>query len=211
MNDLSGLIAQVPAIVVDTATVIAPEVPAATLTATNTTAETTTTPYATYVNFDNPSWDTFLFVFFLIAAFLYGISLGRDRIIVILVSIYMAMAIIATLPAFVLNIQFNENFAFEVTAFISVFIVLFFLLSRSALMNTLGEGKNRGSLIEVIVFSFLHVGLLISIAMGFMPAPFLVKFSALTQTIFLNEWSRFGWIAAPIVAMIILGRKPEED
>lgn len=164
-----------------------------------------------YINFQNPTWDTFLFVFFLIAALLYGVSLGRDRIIVILMSIYMALAVVQTLPDFVFNITINENFAFQMTAFISVFIVLFFLLSRSALMNVFGDRARRGGLIEVVVFSFLHVGLLISIAMSFLPAEFLSKFSALTITIFTNEWAKFIWIIAPIAAMIFLGRQDEDD
>lgn len=164
-----------------------------------------------YVNFQNPTWDTFLFIFFLIAAFLYGMSLGRDRIIVILLSIYMSLAVVEALPDFVLNITINQNFAFQVTAFISLFVVLFFLFSRSAILNTLGEGRSRGGFIEVIIFSFLHVGLLISIAMGFMPPEFLAKFSPTTITIFTQEWARFLWIAAPIAAMIILGKREEED
>lgn len=164
-----------------------------------------------YINFQHPTWDTFLFVFFLIAAFLYGISLGRDRIIVILISIYMALAVVTAVPDFVLHVTFNENFAFQITAFISVFIVLFFLLSRSALLNTLGEGRHRGGIMEVIVFSFLHVGLLISIAMGFLPESFIHNFSTTTISIFTNEWSKFLWIIAPIVAMVVLGKREEED
>lgn len=164
-----------------------------------------------YVNFQNPTWDTFLFVFFLIAALLYGVSLGRDRIIVILVSIYMALAVVQAIPDFVLNVTINQNFAFQMTAFIALFIILFFLLSRSALLNTLGEGRHRGGIIEVIVFSFLHVGLLISIAMGFLPGDFVSKFSPLTITIFTNEWAKLIWIIAPIAAMILLGRRDEDD
>lgn len=164
-----------------------------------------------YVNFQNPTWDTFLFVFFLIAAFLYGISLGRDRIIIILVSIYMSLAVVQAVPEFVLHITLNQNFAFQITAFVSVFIVLFFLLSRSALLNTLGEGRHRGGIMEVVVFSFLHVGLLISIAMGFLPADFVAKFSQLTITIFTDQWAKFLWIVAPIAAMIVLGKREEED
>ncbi|MEK7539841.1 MAG: hypothetical protein AAB558_01190 [Patescibacteria group bacterium] len=164
-----------------------------------------------YINFQNPTWDTFLFVFFLVAALLYGVSLGRDRIIVILISIYMALAVVQAIPDFVLSITINQNFAFQMTAFIALFVVLFFLFSRSALINTLGEGRHRGGIMEVVVFSFLHVGLLISIAMGFLPADFVSKFSPLTITIFTNEWAKLIWIVAPIAAMIVLGRRDEDD
>lgn len=164
-----------------------------------------------YVNFQNPTWDTFLFAFFLIGAFLYGLSLGRDRIIVILLSIYMSLAMVQALPAFVLHITLNQNFAFQLTAFITVFIVLFFFLSRSALTNIFGNRARRGGILEVVVFSVLHTGLLISIALSFFPADMLAKFSATTISIFTGDWPRFLWIAAPVVAMIVLTKREEED
>jgi hypothetical protein len=86
--------------------------------------------------------------------------------------------------------------------------VLFFLLSRQAVLNALapnGEGKWW----QTLVFSILHVGLLVSVTLSFMPVNILNKFSPLTQYIFTNEWTHFAWIAAPIVAMIVVGRNRE--
>ena len=45
--------------------------------------------FVTNINWAAPSWDLFIILFFIVAAFLYGLSLGRNRVIVILVSIYM--------------------------------------------------------------------------------------------------------------------------
>lgn len=160
------------------------------------------------LNMGNPTWDLFLVGFFVVGALLYGLSLGKDRIIAIMVSIYMALAVVAALPEFVLNIKVNDSYTVQITAFLSVFIVLFFLLSRQAVLNALapsGEGKWW----QTLVFSVLHVGLLISVTLSFMPSSVLTKFSALTQYIFTNEWTKFGWIAAPIVAMILVGRNRE--
>ena len=157
------------------------------------------------LNLANPTWDLFLVGFFIVGALLYGLSLGKDRIIAIMVSIYMALAVVATLPDFVLNIKVNDSYTVQITAFISVFIILFFLLSRQAVLNALaptGEGKWW----QTLVFSILHVGLLVSVTLSFMPETILGKFSPLTQYIFTNEWTAFGWIAAPIVAMILVGR-----
>lgn len=157
------------------------------------------------LNMGNPTWDLFLVGFFVVGALLYGLSLGKDRIIAIMVSIYMALAVVAALPEFVLNIKVNDSYTVQITAFLSVFIVLFFLLSRQAVLNALapsGEGKWW----QTLVFSVLHVGLLVSVTLSFMPVSILGKFSTLTQYIFTNEWTNFGWIAAPIVAMILIGR-----
>lgn len=162
------------------------------------------------LDWNNPSWDLFLAAFFVVGALLYGMSLGKDRIIAILVSIYMALAVVNALPDFVLNIKINENFSLQITAFISVFVVLFFLLSRSAILNSM-DTSSQGKWWQVIIFSLLHVGLLISVSLSFMPAMFLTKFSAVTQFIFTNEWTKFAWIIAPIIAMIFFGRRDEND
>ncbi|EKD76045.1 MAG: hypothetical protein ACD_43C00241G0002 [uncultured bacterium] len=178
-------------------------------TATTTTAETLNIANTLQqVNLANPTWDLFLVGFFVVGALLYGLSLGKDRIISIMVSIYMALAVVAALPDFVLNIKVNESYTVQITAFLSVFIVLFFLLSRQAVLNSLapsGEGKWW----QTLVFSVLHVGLLVSVTLSFMPVQILSRFSELTQYIFTNEWTKFGWIAAPIVAMILIGRNRE--
>lgn len=157
------------------------------------------------VNLSNPSWDTMIILFFIISTFLYGWSLGRDRIIIMLVSIYMALTVVQALPDFVLNIKINDQFAFQLTTFVALFVALFFLISRSALSRTLGSSANDGRWYQTILFSFLHVGLLISITMSFLPADVLQKFSPFTQHIFRGEWQAFGWIVAPVVAMMLFG------
>lgn len=162
------------------------------------------------LDWNNPSWDLFLAAFFVVGALLYGMSLGKDRIIAILVSIYMALAVVNALPDFVLNIKINENFSLQITAFISVFVVLFFLLSRSAILNSM-DTSSQGKWWQVVIFSLLHVGLLVSVSLSFMPEVFLTKFSELTRFIFTNEWTKFAWIIAPIMAMIFLGRRDDDD
>jgi len=164
----------------------------------------------TKMNFSNPSWDMMIVFFFIISTFLYGWSLGRDRIIVMLVSIYMALTVVKALPDFVLKISLNDQLAFRLTTFIALFVVLFFFISRSALLRTIGANMTDGKWYQTIIFSILHVGLLISIAMSFLPPEMLQKFAPVTQHIFRNEWTSFGWVIAPVIAMVIFGSKKEE-
>lgn len=177
------------------------------------TTETGTTDNAAEANklnidWANPSWDLFLIAFFVIGSLLYGISLGKDRIIAILVSIYMALAVVHALPDFVLDVKLNENFTLQITAFLSVFVILFFLLSRSAILNSI-DTSQQGRWWQVIIFSILHVGLLVSVSMSFMPEVFVDKFAEITKFAFTNEWTQFGWILAPIAAMVVFGRRDE--
>ncbi len=160
------------------------------------------------INWSTPTWDLFIAIFFIVGAFLYGFSLGRDRVIVILVSIYMALAVINTAPYLDtlsgkdISINFGPNFAFKVTLFLGVFVALFFLLSRSALSRTFG-GVSAGSWWQVILFSFLHVGLLISVILSFLPISAAEHLMPITRQVFMSDLGQFLWITTPIVAMII--------
>lgn len=161
------------------------------------------------INWLQPSWDLFIFLFFIIASLIYGISLGRDRIIVILVSIYMALAIVNYIPfinAFTANISVNDAFALRVSVFLGVFILLFFFLSHSALLRTLGHAAAQGPLWQVMIFSFLHVGLLISVTLSFFPHNLSSVLLPTTQLFFTSDIAKALWVSFPLLAMMILGR-----
>ena len=165
------------------------------------------------IDWTNPSWDLFIILFFVVAAFFYGFSLGKDRILVILVSIYMSLAVVSYAPFisdFSAEISINQGFVFKITSFLVIFLVLFFIISRSAVSRTLGAADVQGNLIQVIIFSCLYVGLLISIVMSYLPDVLLNKFAPLTQQIFTSEIGRLAWIGLPIIAMVILGRNKEK-
>lgn len=159
------------------------------------------------VNWAQPSWDLFIVLFFIIAGFLYGLSLGRDRVIVILVSIYMALAVVNTAP-FIGTLQANVGvsgiFVLRISAFLIVFIALFLLLARSALLQTIANSDTKGSWWQVMLFSFLHVGLLISIVLSFLPADAANQLAPLTRRMFASETARFLWIIGPILAMVLI-------
>jgi len=167
------------------------------------------------INWANPTWDMFIILFFLVAAFLYGLSLGRDRIIVILVSIYMALAIINTAPyvsdfnpnAALAALKISESPILQVGTFLGVFIVLFFLLSRSALAKTLASADERGRWWEVLVYSFLHVGLLLSITFLYLPEDITKHLNPKTLEFFTTDPARLFWLLAPIFVMVLIRRK----
>ena len=158
------------------------------------------------VNWAAPTWDLFIVLFFLVTVFLYGLSLGRDRIIVILVSIYMALADVSNAPILSkldATVNLGQFFAFRVTTFLGIFVLLFFLLSRSALLKTFGS-LAAGSWWQVLVFSIFHVGLLVSITLSFLPPDAVAHLAPVTRQIFASDSGRFFWIVAPIFGMTLL-------
>lgn len=167
------------------------------------------------LNWQNPSWDLFIILFFIVASLLYGVSLGRSRIIVILVSMYMTLAVINAAPflkdAPETEIGIENIFVFKIASFFVVCLGLFFFLSRSALIHTIASSEAPGSWWQVILFSFLHVGLLISIILSFLPLEALSQLTAVTREIFATETARFLWIAAPLLAMILVRKEKKEE
>ncbi len=172
-----------------------------------TNTQTVAQNFVANVNWAQPSWDLFIVLFFIISGFLYGLSLGRDRVVVILVAIYMALAVVNTAP-FIGNLQADVGvanvFVFRISAFVAIFIALFLLLARSALLQTIASADTKGAWWQVMLFSFLHVGLLISIVLSFLPVTAADHLAPMTRSIFVSQTGRFLWIVSPILAMVMI-------
>lgn len=170
------------------------------------------------INWTQPSWDLFIVLFFIVGALLYGLSLEKERIIVILISIYMALAVLGAMPFLGRITGYDaampgdfaampeQVFVFKITAFLGIFLGIFLLLSYSVNLRAIARtGLDKWW--EVFVFSFLHVGLLISIVMSFLPADVVSNFTAFTRVVFVESAGRFLWTVAPIVAMVLVKSK----
>lgn len=167
-------------------------------------------PLLAGINFSTPNWDTFILLLFVVGALLYGMSLGRDRVIVILVSVYMALAVVANAPVLrdlnLLQLSVNDNFVLKIGFFLGAFVALFFLLSRSALLHTIGNSSAPGSWWQTIVFSILQVGLLISITLSFLPQEITGTLTEFTRQVFLSYWGKSAWLILPVLFMAIAPR-----
>lgn len=162
-------------------------------------------------NFTTPSWDLFILIFFIVAVFIYGFSLGRNRIVVILIAIYMALAVVNTAPfidkwvnkAMTIN-GVGQVFAYKLGLFLITFALLFFLFSRSRLLFSVSADQRHSGWWQIPIFSILHIGLLLSIALSFLPPESLLQLAPFTREVFGSDVGRFIWITAPIAAIIIL-------
>lgn len=165
------------------------------------------------INLATPSWDLFILLFFVVGSLIYGFTLGRERIVVLIVAIYMSLAVISHAPyldQIQAQISYGNLFAYQITTFVGLFLVLFFLLSRSALLHSL-TGNDAGKWWHVILFSFLHVGLLISMTLSYLPHEAQMQLLEPTRQIFTSEQGKFAWIVLPIIAMMLVrGEKKKE-
>jgi len=165
------------------------------------------------IDWSTPTWDIVILLFVAISVLIYSFTLGRDRIVALLLSTYLSLAVATNLPfmdqisAWINRLGF---LSFQVSAFLIVFIVLFIVLSRSSLLQ--GLSSLAGGWWQIILFSLLQVGLLVSIILSFLPAAVLMRLSFFTQIIFTSDLGRFCWITLPILALVFIhGRKPKFD
>ena len=159
----------------------------------------------TSVNWAQPSWDLFIIIFFIVIVFFYGMMLGRDRIIIILVSIYMALAVVSNAP-FIGELRLDSGggfLVFRVMAFVGIFVLLFFLLSRSAVMKSFAH-MGSGNWWQVLLFSIFHVGLLVSVTLTLLPPEATDHLAPMTRQVFASDTGRFLWIVAPILGIVML-------
>jgi hypothetical protein len=166
------------------------------------------------VNWTTPTWDLFILIFFLAAVFLYGFSLGRDRIIIILISIYISLTLIYYFPFFEAvnsaELKFGEAYIFQIGLFLFAVLAIFFLISRSAVYSIFGGGS-QGSWWQVLLFSFLQVGLFLSIVLSFLPEEIISELAPLTKQVFIGRDVQFVWLLAPVLAMVLVGKRKKSE
>lgn len=163
------------------------------------------------INWSVPTWDLFIIFIFVIASFLYGLSLGRSRLIVILVSVYISLALAHYFPYANYNLaelEVGRLFALKITAFLGLVLITFFFLSRSALSSVFKPSRDYdGTWFQILVFSFLHVGLLVSVILSFLPENSLAYFAPATRRVFSTESARFIWMLMPLIFMALLRKR----
>ncbi len=158
------------------------------------------------------TWDVIVFVLLVITGLGYGFAVGRDRAVTILLSTYLALAVVTNAP--ILSrisqaLNANKSSSFQLVWFLGLFLLIFGLLWRSHLLRNLA--KERGAWWETALFSILQVGLLVSIALFLLPVDATQSLSPLFQQAFIGEVGRSFWLIAPIPLLYIIGREVYKD
>jgi len=153
------------------------------------------------INIANPSWDTFIILAFIGASILYTFFVSRERLAIVLLSVYSALAVVLTTPLIVnaLSIMGTDDFfKYRLAAFLGTFLLLYILYSHNlSLKADVGHVWW-----QAIALSILQVGLLMSSILYFIPHQYYA--SQIADIFFTSDVSRSVWILAPIAAMILM-------
>jgi hypothetical protein len=150
----------------------------------------------------NPTWDILLLLFFFFSVFIYGLVVGRNRIIILLLASYPAALINEYLlyptglleKLNVFQILFVKSFAFFVLTLFIFWIFKKSGFSRKELTKKTGQ---------LLLLSFLNVGLWANVIFGYALkiSEEAVKLAPLTKLLFGSNLSNFIWLILPILVL----------
>lgn len=156
------------------------------------------------VNFSNPTWDIFLALFFITCAFLYGVFLGRDKIVNLIIVIFFSYLLTVNLD-FLSNIikNFTESqfSILKLILFILILFILFFIITKKSILSSVSNYVS--SWWHVLCFSIIHTGLLISLALSLLSNDLLAVFGKTVNMIFINPQAVFIWILLSVLSLVI--------
>jgi FtsH-binding integral membrane protein len=156
-------------------------------------------------NLAKPSWDTFLVIFFVALVIVYSFFANRERLAVMLLSTYSAIAVLAATPilsAYMAGLPADGAIPYRLGIFLGVFLTLFLLFSYNmSLKSDMGQ-----SLVHAVALSFLQVGLFLSVVLSYLPPD--IFSSQFVKSFFIDDLPRSLWMVAPVAAMLLMHRRP---
>ena len=159
-------------------------------------------------------WDLFIILVFLVAVFVYGFFLGRNRMIVLLLSSYFSLTIVQAIPwerlssLGWLGIGQEPSSSLRILIFLGIILLFYFLVPRSVLSSTLRIRKRgNASWIQLFILSIVQIGLLAMVILSFLPNQIISNLNSSIKKIFIGPEAQFVWLVLPVLTMVLIRRK----
>lgn len=145
--------------------------------------------------------DVTLLLTIVLASFIFGMLIGRYRIVSILINIYISFAIVTVIPE-----KFFEDYTLKLIFFLGIIVSL--ALFNRRLFEVYFTGSGSGFLWRVFAMSFLEVMLLLSITLSFLPKKIALGYVSAKAF----DYLAFGtapliWMVIPIVFLIFVHKR----
>ncbi|MDP2630305.1 MAG: hypothetical protein Q8P56_02760 [Candidatus Uhrbacteria bacterium] len=156
-------------------------------------------------NFSHPSWDTFIVLFFAAGVIAYSFFANRERLAVMLLSTYSAIAIMTATPylhGYIAQLPADSALPYRLGIFLFLFLLLFVLFSYNmSLRSDMGQ-----TWFQAVFLSFLQVGLFLSVSLSFLPSE--IFSTQFVRSFFIDDLPRSLWMIAPVSAMLVMHKRP---
>lgn len=145
---------------------------------------------------------------FLGVALVYGLSMGRNRLVVVTLGTYFSFILTSAIPwkqLTFLGIKEAPTSNVQIFIFLALILGFYFLIPHSALRSALKlQGRRRSGWRPALILSVLQIGLILQTVISFLPNKVVAGLSPLSQLIFSGETAQFCWLLLPILAMMFL-------
>lgn len=160
-----------------------------------------------------PSWDLAITLFFLMGM-AFGYILQRDKIVATLLSVYVALIVTQAFSGNLYQFFQGDKTLFNqvwIRSSANPFTVRALIFGATVVLlsakSGIAAGKSKGLLspLEVLVYSFLTTGLILSSLFYFMPPESRESFMAASKMAKLVIGNYAWWVLMPVVAMVVFG------
>lgn len=151
----------------------------------------------------------FAVLFLLVVIFIYGISGGRGKMLLLLISLYPAIILIKFFPykeELIKNFNIDQSFFLDIGLFLAAIFLINFLFSHSPLRILLIRERDRKSWLQILILSIFILGIVVTFINLFLPENF-IKFNHPLVRYFNNEKAFFWWVFSALVSLAFLKKK----
>ena len=153
--------------------------------------------------------DWIMALVFLGVALVYVLSMGKNRLVIVMLGVYLSYFITRSIPwkdLTFLGMPTGPDSTVQIFIFLALALSFFFAIPRSAFKSSLRlGGRGRGVWWQILILSILQIGLIIALVISFLPLKTIVFLSPLSQSIFIGGVAQFLWLLLPILAIMFLG------
>jgi len=144
---------------------------------------------------------SFLIFFFLISV-VFGMLIGRFRLINVLINVYIAIAILTVIPQEILR-------PYSVaTLFVFIITVIALTMVDSHLFDIHIAGSGGSFFWRLFVMSFFEAGLIFSVLISFWGIKIASNyFSSDIYNLFASAYARIFWMLAPLFVLFFINKK----
>jgi len=147
------------------------------------------------------SQNIILLLAIIFVSFIFGMFMGRYKLISILINIYASLAIVSAIPE-----KYLTDYSYKLIAFLLITVAL--TLAGKKLFEIHISGSGSGFLWRVFAMSFLEVVMLTSIILTFMPKKAALGYVSPSSYEYLaSENARLIWLIAPLIFMFFIHKK----
>ena len=145
--------------------------------------------------------DISLLLIVAVFSIVFGMFIGRYKLITILINIYVSFAITQVVPD-----KYFSDYLYELTFFLLGIVIL--TISSRQLFEIYISGSGSGFLWRVFAMSFLEIIFLLSIVLSIVPKKMALEFVSPTAFEYMTgDNARLIWMIVPLIFMVFIHKR----